>query len=74
MGRCHILGLKGYESTIKKQAEDSAAGVTRIHYPWVGTVFLYVQIRYYAKKGEAGRQAQAPLFAWTRKGVVFLRF
>lgn len=51
MGRCHILGLKGYRNIIKKQAEDSA-GVTRIHYPWVGTVFC-VQ-RYYAKKGEAG--------------------
>lgn len=54
MGRCHILGLKGYENTIKKQAEDSA-GVTRIHYPWVGTLFFVFKGTYYAKKGEPGR-------------------
>lgn len=48
MGRCHILGLKGYRNIIKKQAEDSAR-VTRIHYPWVGTVFLCSKVL--CKKG-----------------------
>lgn len=53
MGRCHILGLKGCGNIIKKQPEDRA-GVTRIHYPWVGTFFQRVAgvPRNYAKKGE----------------------
>lgn len=52
IGRCHILGLKGYGNIIKKQPEDSAWGDAHA-LPWGGNFFTerVARLENYAKKG-----------------------